>query len=213
MKNKLLVAALALFLCCTVFAQGHWVTVRSSRGNFSFLFPQYTAPYDTLSLLTYSYVMDPDSTISFQVNFIDSVSITGNDELIQYLFTRFDIDNSNKIPISDTGKGGGGGGGGGGCYVDSIEAVLLTYAQMYQLTTEGSIEGFVASDYTPCYIRGKELTIRHPNMTGDAGYYFSFTRYFYWNSKFLAFTVAGPEEKLADLYSYKNALFNSIAIY
>ena len=84
---------------------------------------------------------------------------------------------------------------------------------MYQQTTAGTIEGFVTSDYQPCYIRGKELTIRHPNLSGDDGYYFVFTRYYYWNSKFLTFTITGPEAKLSQIYAYKNQLFDSITIY
>ena len=197
-----------LLINLAIQGQGNWVTIYSSRGGFSFSFPQSASPYDTLGLLTYSGGIQGDSDILFQVNFIDSVSISGNEELKQYLQSRFGMKDSNRVgsyrtkPQIEKYS----------CLVDSIEAVLVTYAQTYQLTTEGTIEGFVNSDFSPCYIRGKELTIRHPNLSGDAGYYFAFTRYFYWESKFLAFTVSGPEEKLANLYSYKNQLFNSINI-
>jgi hypothetical protein len=208
MKKSFFTTVILLLINLAIRGQGNWVTIYSSRGGFSFSFPQNNPSYDTLGLLTYSAGIPGDSNILFQVNFIDSVSISGNEELKQYLQSRFGVKDSNRAgsyrtqPQIEKYS----------CLVDSIEAVLVTYAQTYQLTTEGTIEGFVNSDFSPCYIRGKELTIRHPNLSGDAGYYFAFTRYFYWESKFLAFTVSGPEEQLADLYSYKNQLFNSINI-
>jgi hypothetical protein len=197
---------LFLFLClqCVgkfqLIAQSNWTTINSTRGNFQFSFPQNVIPIDTLNLLSYFTNME-DSTIVFQVNFIDSVYISGNDELQTYLADPARQSSAAQRTLSNT------------CYVDSIETVLVTYAQMYQQTTEGTIEGFVTSDYQPCYIRGKELTIRHPNLSGDEGYNFVFTRYYYWNSKFLAFTVTGPEEKLSQLYAYKNQFFDSIILY
>jgi len=213
MKKSFSATVILLLISLAIRAQGNWVinwvTIYSSRGGFSFSFPQSVSPYDTLGLLTYSGGIQGDSDILFQVNFIDSVSIGGNEELKQYLKNRFGVKDPNRVASSGPKPQPN---APPGCYVDSIEAVLVTYAQTYQLTTEGTIEGFVNSDFSPCYIRGKELTIRHPNLSGDAGYYFAFTRYFYWESKFLAFTVSGPEEKLADLYSYKNQVFNSINI-
>ena len=170
-----------------------WTNISSSRGNFSFSFPQAASPYDTLGLLTYITTPIGDSTITFQVNFMDSVYMSGNDEILP-------IDRSGSINPNK---------GDDPCYVD----VLPTYANMYQITTEGTIEGFVTSDYSPCHIRGKELTIRHEELSGLGGYYFAFTRYFYWDQKFLAFTVTGPQKKLSEIYSYKNKLFSSISIY
>lgn len=199
MKNIKSFFWLLFFFCLidtSLKAQANWVTINSSRGNFRFSFPHDAQAKDTLGLLSYFDNLE-DSTVAFQVNLIDSVYISGNDELQNYLSTF----RSSAQPNSDP------------CYVDSIEAVLVTYAQMYQQTTEGTIEGFVTSNYQPCFIRGKELTIRHPNLSGDGGYYFVFTRYYYWNSRFLAFTVTGPEEKLNQLYAYKNQLFDSITIY
>jgi hypothetical protein len=184
-----------------------WVTINSPRGNFSFSFPTSVPAYDTLSLLSYINILPGDSTISFQVNYIEGVYISGNDELQNYLSVKFGINSAGSTGTSS------GTSSTTDCTVDSIEAVLTTYAQMYQVTTQGTIEGLVASDYTPCVIRGKELTIRHPNLTGDSGYYFAFTRYFYWGTKFLAFTVSGPEEKLVNIQSYKNQLFSSIVIH
>jgi hypothetical protein len=187
----------------------NWVTQYSTRGGFSFSFPQQAPAYDTLGLLTYSMVLAGDTDILFQVSFIDSVCISGNDEIFQYMYDRFGI---NKPASSLPTEPGFLFSKPPPCFVDSIEAILVTYAQMYQLTTQGTMEGFVTSDFAPCVIRGKELTIRHPNLLGDPGYYFAFSRYFYWQSKFLSFTISGPEEKLANLYSYKNQLFSSINI-
>lgn len=191
-------------------SQGYWVTINSARGNFSFSFPQNVSGYDTLNLLTYiTTPNNSDSTISFQVNFIDSVYISGNDELQNYLYSRFGINQSGRLPSGDPPSPPPS----DPCYVDSIQSILVTYAQMFQFTTQGTIEGFETSDYQPCYIRGKELAVRHPHLSGDGGYYFTFTRYFYWNNKFLAFTVTGPEERLSEIYSYKSQLFTSIIIY
>lgn len=208
-KIKLLL--LIAFTYIDAAAQNNWVTIYSTRGGFSFSFPQNTPAYDTLGLLVYADTLPGDNTISLQVNYISSVSISGNNELRKYLSSHFVMNSPSRILPPD--DGGGGGGGGDPCFVDSIEAVLSTYAQMFQSATEGTIEGFVTNDYSPCYIRGKELTIRHPELSGNPGFYFAFTRYFYWNGKFLAFTVTGPEEKLYELNAYKNQLFSSIVIY
>lgn len=205
MRNAKLLFLILYLLCLgsiKLEAQASWMTVNSSRGNFRFSFPQDAQSNDTLGLLSY-FANGGDSTLALQVNFIDSVSISGNDEMQTYLSTTFGANGTAQQTLSGTSP----------CYVDSIESVLVTYAQMYQQTTAGTIEGFTTTDYQPCYIRGKELTIRHPALSGEAGYYFVFTRYYYWNSRFLAFTVTGPEEKLSQLYAYKNQLFDSILIY
>jgi hypothetical protein len=210
MKKTVFIVFTLFMINLSTYGQSGWVTINSSRGGFSFLFPQPTAPYDTLGLLTYSTEIAGDSEVLFQVNFIDSVYISGNEDLNQYIKSRF----GNRSTRNTTGRTGPETNGQpGNCYVDSIEAVLVTYAQTYQTTTQGTIEGFVSSDYFPCKIRGKELTISHPALSGDGDTeYFVFTRYFYWESKFLAFTVFGPKYKLGKLSSYKKLLFESINI-
>jgi hypothetical protein len=196
--KKILLLAISFWIYSAGNSQ-QWVVINSSRGNFSFSFPQSTAPFDSLGLLSYVNTPYNDSVITFQVSFIDSVYISGNDEMQQIILSRTSQPpRPSKPPL---------------CYVDSIETILSTYAQMYQLTTQGTIEGFVTSDYTPCVIRGRELVIRHEELSGDGTYAFAFTRYFYWGQKFLSFTVTGPEARLSELYSYKNALFSSISIY
>lgn len=196
-------------------AQSNWTTINSSRGNFSFQFPQNSFTLDTLGLLSYINSANNDSTISLQVNFIDTVSISGNEEMQRYMSRRFGVNNrgaaNNDPQVTEIEMGDDG--GGNPCGTDSIEAVLFTYAQMYSYTTNGSIEGFIASDYTPCVIRGKELTIKYLDLSGETeNNYFVFTRYFYWNGKFLTFIVSGPESKIWELYAYKNQIFNSIII-
>lgn len=196
------------------YSQVNWATISSSRGNFSFQFPQGSFSLDTLGLLTYINTPNSlDSSISFQVNFIDSVAITGNDELVNYFARKkarltnpkrdvVGVDPIEIEPIEED------------CYVDSIENILTTYAQMYAYTTSGTIEGFINSNFIDCFIRGKELTIKHPDLlNGTEENYFAFCRYFFWNGKFLVFTISGPESRIWELYSYKNQFFGSINIY
>ena len=184
---------LLLFVGTNLWAQ--WPVTYSSRGNFSFSMPSYPSTIDTLTLLAYMYTAGDSGNISYHVEFIDSASISGNEELQEFL------SGSASAPAADP------------CYVDSIETMFNAYAQLFQYHTQGTIEGFERADYITCSIRGRELTVRHPNLNGDGSYYFTFTRYFYWNSKLLIFTITGPEADLAALYSYKNQFFNSIYIY
>ncbi|MBY0477430.1 MAG: hypothetical protein K2Q24_07265 [Chitinophagaceae bacterium] len=201
MKKGLLTTLMLLLIMSYSFGQTNWITTNSTRGNFNFLFPSQQSSKDTLGLVSYfSYLHD--STVSFQVNFIDSTAVYGNDEFQLFLSNRSQTSPNSSLSMGDP------------CYVDSIDIVFTQYAQMNQYFTQGTIEGYEPSDYSPCYIRGRQLVIRHPNQAGNVeGFYYSFTRYFYWNSKFLCFTVSGPEELLWDLHSYKDQIFNSIQIF
>jgi hypothetical protein len=165
-----------------------WVSITAPRGNFSFSFPAATTPLDTLGLLSYNYVLPTDSTICFQVHFMDSVPISANPDLQAML------DTSSTLNTGDT-----------------VGEVLNVYAQLFQQFTGGNIEGFTDTTYYS-KIRGEDLTILHPDLSGDSTQYFAFTRYFYYNSKFLAFTLTGPQPKLSVLNGYKNQLFASIGI-
>jgi len=194
---KKIIAICIVGICClhsSSFAQ--WPVTYSTRGNFAFGMPTLTYSVDTLNLLSYVCTPNDSSNISYHVEFIDSASISGNQELEDLLGNP-----SARAFASDP------------CYVDSIAKMLDMYAQVFQNTTQGTIEGYENSDYTPCSIRGRELTVRHPNLNGDGGYFFTFTRYFYWNGKLLIFTVTGPESNLMALYAYKNQFFSSIYIY
>lgn len=191
-RTTIILSVLLLGITFNSFAQ--WPTTYSSRGNFNFSMPSYPYSYDTVSVLAYVYTSGDTSNISYHVEFIDSAYVSGNEEL-QSLVSAYA-----SVP-SDS------------CYVDSIETALNAYAQLFQYQTKGTIEGFESSNYIPCVVRGRELTVRHPNLNGDAGYCYTFTRYYYYNSKFLIFTITGPESKLAALYAYKNQFFNSIYIY
>jgi hypothetical protein len=192
MKRTTIILSILLGIISTSFAQ--WPVTYSSRGNFSFSMPSYPYSYDTVRVLAYAYAPGDASNISYHVEFIDSAYVSGNEELQSLVSTYASVP-------SDS------------CYVDSIETTLNAYAQLFQYNTKGTIEGFETSNYIPCVIRGRELTVRHPNLSGDAGYCFTFTRYYYYNSKFLIFTITGPESNLAALYAYKNQFFNSIYIY
>lgn len=203
MKKQLLLVMLAIMLAHLPGVSQSWTTINSSRGNFSFSFPASASPYDTLSVLSYNYVTS--DTVAFQVNYIASAAVMGNADLNSYLEDVFGFSDPNSFVDSTATTQP--------CYIDSIEAVLVVYATMYQLSTNATIEGFMRSDYSTCNVRGKELTLRYPSPSGDSTYCFAFTRYFYWNSKFLAFTVSGPEAKLSELYAYKNSLFSSIYLY
>jgi hypothetical protein len=206
MKNPLSILLISfLCICFNSTSQSSWNTVYSPRGNFNFTFPAQHIQKDTLGLVSFIAVLS-DSTISLQVNFIDSTAVYGNDEMQMFFSRRSNPATRNEFedPIFDPES----------CYVDSIEIVLNNYAQMSQYLTQGSLEGYEPSDYFPCYIRGRELVIRHQNQSGNGeGYYYTFSRYFYWNSKFLCLSVSGPEELIWELYNYKNSLFNYIQIY
>lgn len=184
-----------LLLGLTFTSKAQWPVIYSPRGNFNFSMPSYPSTIDSLNLLAYMYTAGDSSNISYHVEFIDSAYISGNQELQE-----FQLD-SITAPTGDP------------CYVDSIEKMFNAYAQLFQYETKGTIEGFERADYATCSIRGRELTVRHQNLSGDGGYYFTFTRYYYYNSKFLIFTITGPESNLAALYAYKNQFFNSIHIY
>jgi hypothetical protein len=192
MKRTILISGILLGIIFTSFAQ--WPVTYSSRGNFTFSMPSYPYSYDTVSVLAYVYTPGDASNISYHVEFVDSAYVSGNEELQSLVSTYASVP-------SDS------------CYVDSIETALNAYAQLFQYHTQGTIEGFETSNYIPCVIRGRELTVRHPYLNGDPGYCFTFTRYYYYNSKFLIFTITGPESQLAALYAYKNQFFNSITIY
>ena len=179
---------MALAISCGLHAQS-WVSISAPRGNFSFSFPAATTPLDTLGLLSYNYVLPTDTTICFQVHFMDSVPISGSPDLQAML------DSAQNLNTGDT-----------------IGEVLNVYAQLFQQFTSGTVEGFTDTTYQS-RIRGEDLAILHPSLSaGDSTYYFAFTRYYYYNSKFLAFTLTGPQPKLSVLNGYKNQLFASIGI-
>jgi len=196
MKKIICVWTVLLLIATSSYAQPSWPIMNSARGNFAFGMPSVTYAVDTLNLLSYVCSPDDGSNIAFHVEYIDSASISGNEELEQLLGSRASV-----AFASDP------------CYVDSIAKMLDMYAEIFQSTTQGTIEGYEHSDYTPCSIRGRELTVRHQNLSGDGDYYFTFTRYFYYNSKLLIFTISGPESNLPALYAYKNQFFSSIYIF
>ncbi|MFL5744183.1 MAG: hypothetical protein ACJ751_05925 [Niastella sp.] len=196
MKKIICVWTVLLLIATSSYAQPSWNVTNSTRGNFAFGMPGTPNGMDTLNLLSYMYAANDSSNISYHVEFIDSASISGNQELEELFGSRASV-----AFASDP------------CYVDSIAKMLDMYAEVFQSTTQGTIEGYEQSDYIACSIRGRALTIRHQNLSGDGDYYFTFTRYFYWNSKLLIFTITGPESNLPALYAYKNQFFSSIYIF
>jgi hypothetical protein len=187
MKKISFAAILLLSMILSDLHAQTWVSITPPRGNFSFSLPAFTAPLDTLSLLSYNYVLPTDSTISFQVHYMDGVPVAGNTDLQTYL--------------------------GGAGSADTITQVLDVYGSLFQQFTSGTIEGFVDTTYQS-RIRGETLTVLHPGLNGDsATQYFAFTRYYYYNSKFVAFTLMGPQSEVAVLNGYKNQLFSSIALF
>lgn len=174
-----------------------WIYTTSSRGNFNFSVPEYPTTMDTLGLLTYQCAPNDNSNISYHIEYIENAYISGNTDLGEII----DTNTNTAARAADP------------CYVDSIAKFLNVYAQVFQYATQGTIEGFETSDYATCSIRGRELAVRHQNLSGDGDYYFTFTRYYYWNGKLLIFSVSGPEANLTALYSYKNQFFSSIYIY
>lgn len=205
-KVRLILATLLLLTTTAGNSQQMWNSMFSSRGNFGFNFPFDYWTKDTLGPLTYTAILH-DSTVTINVNFIDSTAVYGNDELQMFFSRKGNIPLREEFEVDPSDPPS--------CYVDSIEVVLYNYAQMSLYFTQGTLEGYEPSDYSPCYIRGRELVIRHPNSSGNGagGYYYTFTRYFYWNSKFLCFTVSGPENLIWDLYDYKSNLFYDVLIY
>lgn len=193
MKKIILPVVFLLLGSAYLVAQPVWTSIGSSRGSFSFALPAYVTPLDTLNLLSYTYVPPTDSSICFQVHYMDQVPVSGNPDLQSYLGN---TTTSSTAPQS----------------TDTIATTLNVYAQLFQQFTSGTIEGFDSVSYQS-RIRGEELTIRHPDPFGDTTvHYFAFTRYYYYNSRFVAFTVTGPEAELTTLYAYKNQFFSSIGI-
>ena len=158
-KLKIIIAALLLLSNTAGYTQQMWNSMTSSRGNFGFNFPFEYWTKDTLGLLTYTAVIH-DSTVTINVNFIDSTAVYGNDELQMFFSRKANIPLREEFEEEDPFDPPS-------CYVDSIEVVLYNYAQMNLYFTQGTMEGYEPSDYFPCYIRGRELVIRHPNLSGN----------------------------------------------
>jgi hypothetical protein len=193
-QRKWLIMKEILFVMAftAAFVQAHsqaWTPVTSPRGNFSFTLPTSSTPTDTLKLLSYSYIFPSDSTIYVEIHYMDSAAISASPDLQSLM------DSTGTAPNSDT-----------------IALMLNLYANMYGKLTSGTVEGYDSVTYSS-NIKGRELTIRRPDLLNStSNYYFDFTRYYYYHGRFLSFTVSGPEAKLTNLYSYKNQLFGSIAL-
>lgn len=84
------------------------------------------------------------------------------------------------------------------------------FAQSMVYTTNGeleSIEDIVANSGR----QGKEIGISY--FTEEGVHQFLFTRLFFWDDRFLSFTIVANEASLLNLLSIKTIYFNSIAIF
>lgn len=175
-----------LFLLITgiqAWATNDWFTILANRGNFSFRLPSLDYfKKDTLRSLMYM-TSSSDSAIGIQIHYIDSVDLSGNTELQQYISNNSESENP----------------------------VLDAFAKMTLFLTQGELTSYqhisAGSNGT---IPGIEIGVRQ--TAEDSTVTFSFLRIYYYNKKCYTFCILSDQSKLSDLLAYREQFFNSVVI-